>query len=99
MMFERGKDPKQSMGIGGHRKDLNKGDYFLLRFRIRESTPAYYPFQKREREGKFAEGYVLDPDFAHYHSWGRRIKCVVNGIPHETFYARWNDDEELWVVE
>ena len=99
MRFERGKNPKEALGIGGHRKDLQKGDYFFVRFRIRESNPKYYDFQKREREGKFAEAYANEIDKLGLDSRMKLVKCVVNGIPHEYFWAHWNEDEGCWVIE
>jgi len=101
MNFERGKDVKSALGIGGHRSNIKAGDYFFVRFRIRESHPAYYEYQKREREGKFAEAYAREEvvGLVEGKHIKNLVKCIVNGIRGEEFIAFWEEDENCWVIQ
>lgn len=96
LKFQRGKDPKESLRIGNFR-EIQKGDYFHVRFRVRKSRPEYYPLQKNEREGIPADARALDDESLNF--TGRRVvHCVVNTIAHETFIAGWSRKEKCWII-
>lgn len=97
MRFERTGNVKKVLGIGPYQK-LERGSYFYVRFRIRESSPRYYKFQEIERDGNSAHARAME-DERTLGSVYRNVRCIVNGIPHETFVAFWEDDEECWIIE
>ena len=97
MNFERGKSPAETMKIGKF-QEIKKGDYFYVRFRIRESLPQYYELQKKEREGIPADAHAKDDEQEYFATGGRMVRCVVNTIPHEEFKAFWLEKEKCWVV-
>lgn len=96
MRFERGIDPKEGMSIGNH-AEIKAGAYFHVRFRERKSCPAYYEYQRREKEGIPADAWAKDDEQINFA--GRRVvHCIVNGIPHETFTAGWSRKEKCWII-
>lgn len=96
LKFQRGKDPKEGLRIGNFR-EIQKGDYFHVRFRERKSCPEYYPLQKNEKEGIPSDARALDDESLNFS--GRRIvHCIVNTILNENFIAVWSEKEKCWII-
>jgi hypothetical protein len=96
MKFVRGVDPKVAIGIGLH-KDPANGQKFLVRFRLRESHPMYYPLQEMERNGESVIAIALSD--VKYHSYifpTKSVRCMIEGLP-EVFLAL-IDKEGLWEI-
>jgi len=90
MNFERGGNIIKNINIG-----LNafpeKGRSFLVRFKLRESCPDFYPLQKLEEEGKPIIAICTDVEKS-----SQIVRCEIPGI-FQHFFAYKNNEE--WVIE
>lgn len=102
MNFERGQDPKKAINIGLTDNPL-PGRKFLVRFKLRESTPEFYPLQKLEEEKKPIVATCLRLDnimFPTKYS-STFIKNVVCQLPslNTPLRAIWNEEEKYWEIK
>jgi len=107
MNFERGNiSIKKTLDIGLNSKP-RKGGSFLIRFKLRQSCPDYYPLQELEREGKSVIAIALDEpnpmvyDPVYFNPY-KSIKCSLPDLKISTlaniFIATWNYDEDYWEI-
>lgn len=108
MNFKRGIEPKKSLNIGLHKRYPMTGDKFFVRFRLKLSSPEFYPLQHQEREGQFQIATVLTPisRSSDNSTKSNLVLCSIDAlddikglVDNPPFYARWNWAEECWAIE
>ena len=107
MNFERGNsDIKKTLDIGLSNLP-NHGKPFLVRFRLRKSTPEYYDLQKLEEQGRSVIAIAIgeislltyDPiTFNPYRFIHCYLKDFSDKLDYNLFTANYNYKEGFWEI-
>jgi hypothetical protein len=105
MNFERGKDPKEAMGISKKYANIpvKTGDTIFVEFLLRKSCPEYYPLQRQNWViARAVRDESIDYADTINNECGRSVKCFIKGVS-GYFMAFWhptNDDKKTrWIID